>query len=301
MPQSVHVRSLRKQDFTLYRGDCRERLKDIEDASVDLVFTSPPYAEQRKNNYNSIPAEEYVSWFLPIGHEIKRVLKPTGSFFLNLAPHAEGGERELYVMELVIALKKTCGFKYIDELVWYKSASPRRWDFRLKNAWEPIYHFGIDRPFINHDDCKIRSESTFVNKRGTATYNDLTGNVGGYHDICDQGSGFTIADNVLYFPTALLVKDKYPHPAKFPLELAEFFVKAYCPSEGTVLDPFAGSGMTALAALRYGRKTIGIELEDRFADMALDRIKSHRFTRKKVAAESVMEEDDLFADQASSS
>jgi DNA modification methylase len=168
--------------------------------------------------------------------------------------------------------------------VWYKSANPRKWDHRLKNAWEPIYYFSkTHRPYINHDNILMRTESAFVNKRGIASYNELTGNLGGYHDIADQGSGMTIADNILYFPSALLTKDKYQHPAKFPIELAEFFVRGFCPPDGTVCDPFMGSGSTALAALRYDRKCIGIELEANYIEMARERMKSPNVSLKKNA------------------
>lgn len=79
-------------------GDCFELMKNIPDNTIDMVFTSPPYAERRKTTYGGIPENDYVDWFLPIGAEIKRILKPTGSFFLNIKPHSNKGERSLYVI-----------------------------------------------------------------------------------------------------------------------------------------------------------------------------------------------------------
>jgi DNA modification methylase len=285
MLNEIPVRKIDCSLLSLLEGDCVNELTKIPSSSVDLVFTSPPYAEQRQDKYNSVSTDKYVEWFKKIGLEIKRILKPSVSFFLNIAAHCEDGERHIYVMELIIALKKEVGLKYIDELVWYKSANPRRWDFRLKNAWEPIFHFAIDRPYINHDNALIRTDSAFLNKRGISTYNQLTGNVGGHHEICDQGAGWTIADNVLYFPTALLVKDKFQHPAKFPLEMAEFFIKTYCPPDGIVCDPFMGSGITALASLRYNRKCIGIEMNKDFIEMTMQRIAADKPVKKKILAE----------------
>lgn len=273
MGKELPIQNLQSSDMLLLHGDCLQKLKELEANSVDLIFTSPPYAEQRKNQYNSISAENYVKWFSPIAEEIHRVLKKTGSFFLNIASHCEDGERHLYVMDLVIHLKRNLNFKYQDEIVWYKSSNPRRWSYRLKNAWEPIFHFSTgEKPYINHENIKIKTSSAFVDKRGWSSLNELTGNVGGYHEIASQGVGWTLSDNILYFPTSLQVKDKYSHPAKFPIELAEFFVKAYCPPRGLVLDPFAGSGTTCLAALRYNRKTIGIELEQKYIEMIRQRI-----------------------------
>lgn len=258
----------------MLHGDCTQRLAEIPSQSVDLIVTSPPYAEQRKGKYEGVPADQYVEWFVPIGRELKRVLKPSGSFMLNIKAHCEDGERSLYVMDLVLALKRTVGFSYVDELVWYKSALPRRKSFRLKNSWEPVYHFSLGKNYINHDAIKVFSKSTFANKRGTASYDKKSGNVGGYHDIADQAPGFTDPDNVLYFPTSLLVKDgAYPHSAKFPRELVEFFVKGFCPPTGTILDPFMGSGTSALASLLHGRKCVGIEMEQKYVEMTWGRVK----------------------------
>ena len=255
-------------------GDCVSHLSSIPDDSVDLIITSPPYADRRKDHYQSVKSSDYIKWFSPIALELKRVLKPSGSFFLNLKAHCSGGERNLYVYELIIHLRNITGFKFVDEYVWYKSAAPRKKSYRLKDAWEPIFHFSLGKNFINHEAMSVFSKSTFINKRGYRSYNDLTGNIGGYHDIAGQGDGFTDHDNILYFPTSLMVKDKYEHPAKFPLELVDFLIRGFCPDPGAVLDPFMGSGTTALSALRLERKCIGIEIMKEYFDMTLKRVRS---------------------------
>ncbi len=280
-------------DATLYEGDCLEELKKIPDSSVDLIFTSPPYAERRKNSYNSISKKSYSEWFLPIAKELKRVLKPTGSFMLNLKADCEDGERSIYVMELVIALKKEIGFSYVDEYIWYKSASPRKKTFRLKNAWEPIYHFSLGKNYINHDKIKIKSIATFANKRGTVSLNSITGNLGGYHEIADQIPGWTDPDNILYFPTALMVRDKYKHPAKFPKDLAGFFVRGFCPNNGIVLDPFAGSGTVIVAALENDCNVIGIEIESKFCEVIKERLKDYR--QKTDKSNNLASKEDIFS------
>lgn len=116
--------SLDLSKLTVFCGDCSEELKKVGDASVDLVVTSPPYAEQRKGKYNSIPMDRYLEWFLPIGKELKRVIRPTGSFFLNIKGHCDHGEWQTYHWDLVKALQSEVGFKYIDEYIWYKSCLP---------------------------------------------------------------------------------------------------------------------------------------------------------------------------------
>lgn len=258
----------------MLQGDSREMLKGIPSASVDLIITSPPYADQRKGKYEGSDAEKYVEWFSLIASEIKRIMKPTASFMLNIKPHCEHGERLLYVNDLVASLKRQHGFSFVDEYCWYKSAAPRRKTFRLKNAWEPIFHFSLGKNYINHDAIKVRSNAVFANKRGSVCYDPKTGNVGGYHYIAKQVPGWTDPDNVLCFPTSLLVKDKFPHPAKFPRELVDFLIRGFCPPDGVVCDPFMGSGTTALAALALGRKCVGIDLNPFFVEMTLERLKS---------------------------
>lgn len=78
---------------TIYQGDCLQKLKLLEDNSVDLIVTSPPYADQRKNTYGGISTNKYVDWFLPISAELLRVLKPTGTFILNTKEKVQNGER----------------------------------------------------------------------------------------------------------------------------------------------------------------------------------------------------------------
>lgn len=276
----------------MIEGDCQKILRDIPSKSVDLIVTSPPYAERRKHKYHSIPASEYTGWFLQIGYELKRILKDEGSFFLNLKAHCDSGERELYVYELILDLTKKVGFTFVDEYVWYKSAAPRKKCNRLKDAWEPIWHFSLGKNYINHEAIKVYSKATFVNKRGNTSFNDVTGNIGGYHSIAEQAPGYTDPDNLLYYPTSLLVKDgSFVHPAKFPVELIDFLVRGFCPDGGTVLDPFMGSGITALAALRLGRKCVGIELSHEYCDMTLDRLK--QYYEKQIIARD-REPEDLF-------
>jgi len=283
----VNIYKMPKLDLTklqIRQGDCLEHLKSIDDESVDLVFTSPPYADRRssgysgdeKFKYDGVQPDQYVDWFLPIAKEVHRILKPTGSFFLNIKAACDKGERLLYVYDLVLSIKREAGLRFVDEYIWYKSASPRKKSFRLKDCWEPIFHFSKQKNFINHDLIRIKSESTFGDKRGYSCYNDVTGNIGGYHDVCTQVSGWTDPDNILYFPTSLMVKDgKMGHPAKFPVELADFIVKGFCPPNGTVLDPFCGSGTTLLAATRLGCEAIGFDLEQKYVDLSHERLKKN--------------------------
>ena len=100
-------------------GDSREVLKTIGNNMVDLIVTSPPYADRRKNTYGGIDPDGYVDWFLPISEQLLRVLKPTGTFMLNIKEKTENGERSIYVLELILALRKQ-GWLWTEEFIWHK-------------------------------------------------------------------------------------------------------------------------------------------------------------------------------------
>ena len=90
----------------IYNKNCLETLKKIPASSINLIITSPPYADNRKKTYDGVPIKKYVPWFLPISAELKRVLKPEGSFVLNIKERAGNGERGTYVLELILEMRK---------------------------------------------------------------------------------------------------------------------------------------------------------------------------------------------------
>jgi len=111
----------------IHQGDCEEVLKDFPDNSVDLIFTSPPYADQRKRTYGGVAPDEYVDWFLPKAAQFLRVLKSTGTFILNIKERAANGERHTYVIELILRMRKQ-GWLWTEEFIWHKKNSyPGKW------------------------------------------------------------------------------------------------------------------------------------------------------------------------------
>jgi len=128
-------------------GDCRDRdvvMRLFEGTQANLAFTSPPYATQREydatSGFTPVPPEEYVGWFRGVAANIAAVLAPDGSYFLNIKPHADDGERNLYVMDLVLAHKRQWGWRFVDEFCWRKTDNgvPGGWGNRFKNAFEPV-------------------------------------------------------------------------------------------------------------------------------------------------------------------
>ncbi|MDE2760319.1 MAG: site-specific DNA-methyltransferase [Paracoccaceae bacterium] len=141
----------------IYFGDCLDIIRKFPDESVDLIVTSPPYADARSHTYGGIKPDDYVKWFSKRAVEMHRVLKPTGSFVLNIKEKAVDGERHTYVLELILALKREVGFRWVEEYIWHKTTSaPGRWKYRFRDAWERILHFSKTK------DVKMNQESVKI-------------------------------------------------------------------------------------------------------------------------------------------
>src|SRR5436305_8702076 len=138
---------------TVHHGDCLEVLPKLPDACVNLIITSPPYADSRKNTYGGINPDQYVEWFVPISAELKRVLKDDGSFILNIKERVVNSERHTYVLELILALRKQ-GWMWTAEYLWHKkNCSPGKWPNRFLDAWERWLHFTKQKKFKMYQEA----------------------------------------------------------------------------------------------------------------------------------------------------
>ena len=262
----------------LYLGDCKDILKkNISDNCVDLIFTSPPYANQRKGTYGGIPADEYIEWFLNISIELKRVLKPTGSFVLNIKEHIHKRERSTYVLELIIALRKQ-GWLWTDEFIWHKTnPMPGKWSNRLKDGWERLLHFNKDYQFnMYHDAVLIPVDKVIKPPKKYNPENDIrkksnTGSGFNYKNSNFYNREMKLPSNVLSLPIESKNKN---HSAVFPESLPEWFIKLFTQKGDTVLDPFMGSGTTCQVAKRMKRNCIGIEILEEYYNMVVENMKT---------------------------
>src|SRR3989339_1585382 len=146
-------------------GDSKNVLQTIDDDCIDLIVTSPPYADRRKNTYGGIAPEKYVEWVLPISAELLRVLKPTGTFILNIKEKADKGERNAYVLELILALRKQ-GWIWTEEFIWHKkNCYPGKWPNRFRDAWERLLQFNKTRDFKMYQNAVKVPIGDWVNER----------------------------------------------------------------------------------------------------------------------------------------
>ena len=246
-------------------GDCLDVLRDIPADSVDLIVTSPPYADARTRTYGGVKPAEYVDWFSPRATEMLRVLKPTGSFVLNIKEKAIEGERHPYVLDLILHLKRDIGFRWVEEYIWHKTtAAPGKWRYRFRDAWERILHFSKTKQIKMHqDDVKVPVGDWTKTRLKNMSANDLMRR----ESATQSGVGRRISawvDRGMVYPTNVLhaspIAHNSGHSAPFPEWLPEFFIKLFTDPGDLVLDPFSGSGTTVRTAAKLGRKGIGIEI-----------------------------------------
>jgi site-specific DNA-methyltransferase (cytosine-N4-specific) len=256
----------------ILNGDCRAVLPTLPDECIDLIVTSPPYADNRKKTYGGIAPEEYVEWFLPISAELRRVLKPSGTFILNIKEKVVEGERHTYVLELIMKMREQ-GWLWTEEFIWHKKNSyPGKWPNRFRDAWERCLQFNKQRHFNMYQDNVMVPMGDWAKTRlRNLSETDQR------RDESKVGSGFgkRIANWVgrqMVYPTNVLhlatESNNRQHSATFPLELPSWFIKLFTQESDIVLDPFMGVGTTARAAQTLGRRYVGIELMSEYIDIA---------------------------------
>lgn len=256
----------------LILGDCAEELKQLSDNSIDLIFTSPPYADSRATTYGGIKPDQYVEWFLPISQELYRVLKPSGTFVLNIKEKVVNGERHTYVIELILAMRKQ-GWLWTEEFIWHKKNSyPGKWPNRFRDAWERLLQFNKARKFKMFQEAVMVPMGDWAERRLRRL--SQTDRV---RDVSRVGSGFgkrvanwigrqkAYPTNVLYLATETKNRN---HSAVFPDALPEWFIRLFTQEGDWVLDPFMGSGTTVRVAQRLGRNAIGIEILPEYFQLA---------------------------------
>ena len=300
-PQPDFAASLGQQPLyctaygSAFVGDSQELLAQLPPASVNLVFTSPPYALHFKKEYGNAHKRDYVRWFIPFATQILRVLKEDGSFVLNIGGSYNQGTptRSLYHFQLLIALVEEVGFHLAQECFWYNPAKmpmPAEWvtvrRIRIKDSVEYVWWFS-KTPWPKANNTHVLKEYSHdmirLNRRGVKPTVRPSGHViRTSFDKVGQGAipGNVVEDGLLEaldvpVPDAMLkfgnnaANDEYAqrsrelglkmHPARFPSSLPEFFVKLLTDEDDLVIDPFAGSNTTGVVADSLKRRWIAIE------------------------------------------
>ena len=257
-------------------GDCLEAMLNMPSDSVDLIVTSPPYADRRKKQYGGLPADKYADWFMPRAAEMQRILKPRGSFVCNTKEHVVDGERSTYVIDMVLRMRAN-GWRWVEEYVWHKkNCHPGKWPGRFRDAWERCFHFTTQRQFTMYQNAVMVPTGDWAKKRlanlaavDTVRYEASTKSNFGRNVSHWVGRNMAYPSNVIHTATQTT---NVGHPAAFPELLPDFFIRLFTKPGDTVLDPFCGSGTTCAVAARLGRKFIGMEISRKYCDIARDRV-----------------------------
>ena len=205
-----------------------------------------------------------------------RVLKPTGTFVLNIKERAVNGERHPYVIELILEMRKS-GWLWTEEFIWHKKNSyPGKWPNRFRDNWERLIQFNKQRKFHMYQDSVMVPVGEWAKERlAKLSDTDRT------RDESRVGSGFgknvsnwlgrnmVYPNNVIHMATESSNKS---HSAVFPLELPSWFIRLFTEMGDTVLDPFIGSGTTAVAALMLNRHYVGIDTNLDFVNLSEERL-----------------------------
>jgi site-specific DNA-methyltransferase (cytosine-N4-specific) len=263
-----------------YVGDALDLLGTVPDGTVDLVITSPPYALHFKKEYGNPDKGCYQEWFLPFAAEVRRVLKDSGSFVLNIGGSYEGGApvRSLYQFRLLIRLVDDLDFHLAQEFFWFNPAklpAPAEWvnvrRIRVKDSVEYIWWLAKEEwPCADNREvlAEYSADMRRLIRKGVKTARRPSG-----HNITRKFSrdhGGSIPSNLIisgnnesnsHYIQRCRETGVQPHPARFPASLPAFFIKFLAPPDGLVLDIFAGSNTTGAVAERLGRRWLAFELD----------------------------------------
>ena len=280
-------------------GDCFELIKTLDDNSVDLVITSPPYADivNYGKNISIKKPKDYCDWILPLFNEIHRVLKPSGSFILNINDNCSNGLRNPFIYELIYRSQKETNLKFYDTYIWHKkNGIPNGSKKRFRNNTEFIFHFVKNQKELKfYMDRVLQDPKDSYLSRLNSPTNDDSNIVDGERKrkkivwvrrtsmkVDEDGvkdpdlvqrivPDLVRPDNVFRFPTAGASRDNtIRHPAPFNKELPTYFINLLTDEGDTILDVFSGIGTTGLGC--NDRNYIGIELNEKYAEFSKKRL-----------------------------
>lgn len=256
-------------ELTVYCADALDALPTLEPGSIDSVVTSPPYAMQRKSTYGGVPEADYPDWTVEWMRAIKPALTERGSVMLNISPHVKGGMLSDYVLRMRLALRADGWFEH-DELAWVKpNAMPHGRPEVPVRGWESIFWYSLTpKPFSDakRNGSIVMHQPSFHTSLASQErwgHKTLGSNKQTDRSRCKNFLIMSLSDPA----------GQWRHPARFQVKFADWMMKINTPDGGTVLDPFAGSGTTAVAAHSNGFRSVAIEREPDYARMIVERFK----------------------------
>lgn len=286
---------------TLFCGDARQVLADWPKNLVDCIVTSPPYFRQRNYEGNSQQVglegtpREYVERLVGVFRECRRVLKDTGTLWLVIGDKYDDGRLLGMPWRVALALVDD-GWTLRADCIWHKpNAMPSSVKSRPTVDHEYIFFFtrsadyyynadAIREPHVTFSETsRMRGGRRHFGQRGGTPEAGKNGGSNNLHDGRWDQAFHPLGRNKRTVWSIPLSKYRDAHFAVFPESLVETCIQAGCPAQGVVLDPFSGSGTTAVVARRLGRKYLGIDCAPEYCEMARARLE-HRASQKAGSA-----------------
>jgi len=288
-------------------GDCRDPdilARLFGEARMNLAVTSPPYAQQRTydeaSGFRPVPPDAYVEWFAEVAAGVRAHLARDGSFCLNIKEHAEDGQRSLYVKDLTLAFVRQWRWHLVDEFAWTHGGTPRdpKNSTRLKNGFEPIFHFALDtckwRPDQVRHQCDLSdipdwggahpSQADGLAMKGKQRRSRMPTSVAQGRSYKETGNDQRLGlESGLAYPSNVVScgknREALGHGAVFPVGLPSFFIRLLTDPGDRVYDPFLGAGTTIIACEQLERIGYGCEISPAYCDLIVARWQ--RFTGRR--------------------
>ncbi|MDX2083014.1 MAG: site-specific DNA-methyltransferase [Rickettsiales bacterium] len=279
-----------KNIVTLYEGDCLDFLKKIPDKSTQLVVTSPPY-NVGKEYEKKIKIEKYLEFQKKVIGECHRILKDEGSICWQVGNYIDSGQI-IPIDTLIYPIFSELGMQMRNRIIWHFGHGLHA-QKRLSGRYETINWFTKTKNYFFNLD-PIRIPQKYPNKKyfkglkkGQLSCNPLGKNPSDIWEIPNVKNNHV---------------EKTSHPCQFPVELVERLILSMTKTDDLVLDPFAGSGTTFVAALIHKRRCAGSEIENKYIKIAKKRIESAlndeakiRSMKKEIYKEPlIIKQNDLF-------
>ena len=268
----------------VYNIDAIDGLRTLEDNTVDLVITSPPYADMKKyvDGSEGVPVSQYIAWLMTFIIEIDRVLKPTGSFILNINDKVSNKFRDPYVYELVYKVTSSTSLKLYERLFWNKGkglSHPKRFGDKIEYlfwfAKSGDFTLNIDEMRVPYSESSLKRFKKPIKKRFNRTEGDEKVE---YKDWGPNPKGALPSTLINIGSESKRISNN--HIAVYPEKLSEYFIKGSTNEGDLVLDPFMGSGTTGVSAKKLKRSWIGFDSIEEYVNFANQRIEKVKVSDK---------------------